>query len=54
MNGLKKLVNHLKKLFFKIRHNSESNLVDHEIEKISTYSNKLINQKNISFSVNKK
>lgn len=43
-----------KKLFFKIRHNCESNLVDHKIEKISSYSNKLINQKNISFSIDKK
>ena len=43
-----------KKLFFKIRHNCESNLVDHEIDKIRSYSNKLINQKNISLSIDKK
>lgn len=43
-----------KKIFFKIKHNCESTLVEHEIDKIVSYSNKLLNHKNISFQVIKK
>lgn len=40
-----------KKLLFKLRHNCETNLLDHELEKISLYSKDLIKSKNISFNV---
>lgn len=41
-------------IFFKLRHNCETNILDNELEKITTISNNLIKSKNISFCVVKK
>lgn len=41
----------IKKIFFKLRHNCETNLLDYELEKITIYSKDLIKSKNISFNI---
>jgi endonuclease/exonuclease/phosphatase family metal-dependent hydrolase len=41
-------------LYFRIRHNCESNLIDHETDKIKNYAESLIESHNITFHVIKK
>jgi endonuclease/exonuclease/phosphatase family metal-dependent hydrolase len=43
-----------KKLYFKLRHNCNSNILDHEIDKIKNYAENIIDSKNISFCILKK